>query len=162
LSVVVAGALVGVVQAGAPLAATGPTITSDQKTYTAGATVTLKGKNWKAGDAVQIVTTIVGKPFTHRDVAAVAADGTFTSTLTLPKDVVASFNVAAAGKSGFARTSFSTQSTAPSQSPGVGAQDPSPTGAAIASDQPDYLPGATVTLTGTHWAAFEAVHIHVD
>ena len=39
---------------------------------------------------------------------------------------------------------------------------PSPTGATIASDQPDYAPGATVTLTGAGWAAAESVHIFVN
>ena len=39
---------------------------------------------------------------------------------------------------------------------------PSVTGATIATDQPDYAPGATVTLTGTGWAAGEVVHITVD
>src|SRR5690242_18442079 len=35
-------------------------------------------------------------------------------------------------------------------------------GPAITSDQADYPPGATVTLTGTGWAAGEAVHIFVN
>lgn len=39
---------------------------------------------------------------------------------------------------------------------------PSPTGATIASDSPDYLPGALVTLTGTGWQVGEAVHITVN
>src|SRR6185369_1293346 len=39
---------------------------------------------------------------------------------------------------------------------------PSPTGATIASDLADYPPGATVTLTGTGWAAAEDVHIVVN
>ncbi len=33
---------------------------------------------------------------------------------------------------------------------------------AIASDQADYAPGSTVTLTGTNWASGEAVHIYVN
>jgi hypothetical protein len=32
----------------------------------------------------------------------------------------------------------------------------------IASNQPDYAPGATVTLTGTNWSSGEAVHIVVN
>src|SRR5262249_3181693 len=39
---------------------------------------------------------------------------------------------------------------------------PSPSGATIASDLADYPPGATVTLTGTGWAADESVHIFVN
>ncbi|HEX9388206.1 MAG TPA: hypothetical protein VF918_17905, partial [Anaerolineales bacterium] len=39
---------------------------------------------------------------------------------------------------------------------------PSPTGATIASDLPDYNPGATVTLTGAGWAAGESVDITVN
>src|SRR5262245_62990995 len=39
---------------------------------------------------------------------------------------------------------------------------PSPSGATIASDLADYPPGATVTLTGTGWAANESVHIFVN
>ena len=39
---------------------------------------------------------------------------------------------------------------------------PSPTGATIASDLPDYAPGATVTLTGAGWAAGESVHVFVN
>ncbi len=35
-------------------------------------------------------------------------------------------------------------------------------GATIASDQADYMPGATVTLTGAGWASGEAVHIFVN
>ncbi|MEA2632540.1 MAG: hypothetical protein QOE66_2759, partial [Chloroflexota bacterium] len=38
----------------------------------------------------------------------------------------------------------------------------SPTGAAISSDQADYAPGATVTLTGTGWASGESVSILVN
>src|SRR6185437_9919978 len=34
-------------------------------------------------------------------------------------------------------------------------------GPTIESDQPDYNPGATVTLTGHNWAAAEPVHITV-
>jgi len=40
--------------------------------------------------------------------------------------------------------------------------EPSPTGATIASDKADYAPGETVTLTGTGWAAGEAVRIVVN
>ena len=40
--------------------------------------------------------------------------------------------------------------------------DPSPTGATITSDLPDYAPGATVTLSGAGWAAGESVHIFVN
>ena len=39
---------------------------------------------------------------------------------------------------------------------------PSPTGATITSDLPDYNPGATVTLTGAGWAAGESVDITVN
>src|ERR1044072_2545138 len=39
---------------------------------------------------------------------------------------------------------------------------PSPTGATIASDQADYSPGATVTLTGAGWGVGETVHVTVD
>src|SRR6266702_4125085 len=38
----------------------------------------------------------------------------------------------------------------------------SPSGATITSDQADYQPGATVTLTGAGWAANEDVHIFVN
>jgi len=38
----------------------------------------------------------------------------------------------------------------------------SSSGATIASDQADYMPGATVTLTGAGWASGEAVHIYVN
>jgi hypothetical protein len=38
----------------------------------------------------------------------------------------------------------------------------SPSGATITSDQADYAPGATVTLTGAGWASDEAVHINVN
>ena len=38
----------------------------------------------------------------------------------------------------------------------------SPTNATIASEQPDYRPGATVTLTGAGWTAGEVVHIFVN
>src|SRR5262245_54969313 len=34
--------------------------------------------------------------------------------------------------------------------------------ATITSDQPDYAPGATVTLTGANWASGETVHIVVN
>src|SRR5215213_2707206 len=32
----------------------------------------------------------------------------------------------------------------------------------ISSDQADYVPGARVTLTGTHWQPGESVHIRVN
>src|SRR5207244_46029 len=32
----------------------------------------------------------------------------------------------------------------------------------IVSDQPDYAPGGTVTLTGSGWSPGEAVHVFVD
>jgi hypothetical protein len=40
--------------------------------------------------------------------------------------------------------------------------DSSTTGATITSDQADYSPGATVTLTGAGWASGEVVHIYVN
>lgn len=39
---------------------------------------------------------------------------------------------------------------------------PSPSGATIASDQSDYSPGATVTLSGAGWVSGEQVHINVN
>ena len=48
------------------------------------------------------------------------------------------------------------------QAPIAATADPSATGATITSDQPDYPPGATVTLTGAGWLANESVRIVVN
>jgi hypothetical protein len=40
--------------------------------------------------------------------------------------------------------------------------DPSPTGATIVTDLPDYPPGSTVLMTGTGWAPDEGVHVVVN
>ena len=40
--------------------------------------------------------------------------------------------------------------------------DPSPTGATIVTDLPDYPPGALVLMTGTGWAPDEGVHVVVS
>jgi len=54
-------------------------------------------------------------------------------------------------------TSTNTSSTTTDTSPSA------PAGPRIiASDQADYAPGSTVTLTGTNWAAGEAVHLFVN
>src|SRR5262245_24007183 len=52
-------------------------------------------------------------------------------------------------------TTTTTESTEPTAAPTTGP----PT---IVSDQPDYAPGSTVTLTGTQWVADEAVHLFVN
>src|SRR6266568_3061623 len=45
---------------------------------------------------------------------------------------------------------------------GIARADSSASGPTIASDQADYSPGSTVTLTGAGWAPNEAVHINVN
>jgi hypothetical protein len=46
---------------------------------------------------------------------------------------------------------------------GAGATDATPVAApTIASDQADYAPGSTVTLTGANWLPGELVHVYVN
>src|SRR5262249_52007344 len=49
-----------------------------------------------------------------------------------------------------------------STSPGTTPTTPQTWTPTITSDQADYAPGATVTLTGAGWAPFDSVHIFVN
>jgi hypothetical protein len=55
-----------------------------------------------------------------------------------------------------------TDSPSPSDTPSPTPSETPSSSPTIASDQADYVPGATVTLAGTGWAADEAVHIFVN
>ena len=87
-----------------------PTITTDQADYPPGATVTLTGTNWYAGEAVHIfVNDDEGQTWNHSSDPDPVADegGVFTYQFSLPGWFVANYTVIATGPlSGTATTTF--------------------------------------------------------
>src|SRR6266550_566597 len=86
----------------------GPAIWTDQADYPPGATVTLTGAGWAAGEAVHIeVNDTIGKTWKHT--ADVAADdvGGFTDVFNLSSNFVSDYDATATGAmSGTATTTF--------------------------------------------------------
>jgi len=91
-------------------AASGATIASDQPDYGPGATVTLTGSGWQAGESVRIVVNDDGlqDQVWQRDVTVTAdAEGTIGDVFELPAWFVANYTVTATGESsGVATTTF--------------------------------------------------------
>ena len=90
-----------------------PTIASDLPDYAPGSTVTLRGTNWAAGEAVHIfVNDSVGQTWSYNADIAADAGGGFTHQFQLPASFVAVYSVTATGVvSGIATTSFTDAST---------------------------------------------------
>ena len=145
--------MVAIGVAGASLAAGGPpSIASDNEQYTAGQTVQLTGQNWQAGEAVHVVVDDAGgDPWTHAADLTAAADGTVADSFPLPETVTGAFTVTATAPSGSATTTFT-----------VSAPPPPLAAPTISSDKGNYLPGATVQLTGANWTPGSTVHVVVD
>ena len=145
--------MVAIGVAGASLAAGGPpSIASDNEQYTAGQTVQLTGQNWQAGEAVHVVVDDAGgDPWTHAADLTAAADGTVADSFPLPESVTGAFTVTATAPSGSATTTFT-----------VSAPPPPLAAPTISSDKGNYLPGATVQLTGANWTPGSTVHVVVD
>ena len=80
------------------------------------------------------------------------ADGAVADSFTLPSSFAAGFTVNAteATTGASATVTFSSAFATPAGPP------------TLVSDQPDYSPGNTVTLTGTNWRPGELVHISVN
>ena len=129
-----------------------PTLASDQATYAPGDTVSLSGAGWLPGAPVHVhVADGSGHDWSFDDDVYASADGSMTESLVLPSDFASDF--VAVATSGFGGTATTTFSSSP------GAPSPTPT---IVSDQNDYAPGSTVTLTSSGWLPSEAVHLIVD
>ena len=90
-----------------------PTIASDLPDYAPGSTVTLRGTNWAAGEAVHLfVNDSVGQTWSYNADIAADAGGSFTHQFQLPASFVAVYSVTATGAvSGAATTSFTDAST---------------------------------------------------
>ena len=96
-----------------------PTITSDQPDYAPGATVTLMGTNWAAGEAVHLfVNDDKAKTWSYIADITADADGRFMNQFQLPASFVAVYTVTARGPtSGIATTSFTDASLSVAASP---------------------------------------------
>ncbi|HET7170254.1 MAG TPA: YDG domain-containing protein, partial [Gaiellales bacterium] len=88
--------------------ATTPWIQSDEADYPPGATVTLDGGNWSAGESVHIVVDDTNGHTWHFTVDVAAdPDGVIESTFTLPDAFISNYDVTATGPvSGTATTTF--------------------------------------------------------
>ena len=128
-----------VLPAGAALAApspTGATITSDQADYSPGATVTLTGAGWAAGEPVAIVVDdAIGQTWRYTNTDTASETGSFTDVFQLPSYFISNYNVTATGpQSGTATTTFTDLS--------IGTYDQ------CANDQGDGYPNGD---TGCRW-----------
>ena len=96
-----------------------PTITSEQPDYAPGATVTLMGTNWAAGEAVHLfVNDDKAKTWSYNADITADADGRFMNQFQLPASFVAVYTVTARGPtSGIATTSFTDASLSVAASP---------------------------------------------
>jgi hypothetical protein len=90
-----------------------PSITSDLADYPPGATVTLTGAAWGAGEAVHIfVNDDVGQTWQYNADVTADASGGFTTRFSLPNYFVANYGVTATGSSGAAATTTFTDAIA--------------------------------------------------
>jgi Bacterial Ig-like domain (group 3) len=89
-------------------ASTGPSITTDLADYPPGATVTLSGDGWQAGESVALfVNDSAGQTWNWSDSVTADDSGTFTDSLQLPNWFVATYTATATGTvSGTATTTF--------------------------------------------------------
>jgi hypothetical protein len=147
LALCAVGAYTGVARADGPA----PTLASDRATYAPGDTVQLTSSGWLPGAPVHIhVADAGGHGWSFDDDVTASADGSTSSSVALPSGFDSDFvAVATSGLGGSATATFSS-SSAPASTP------------AIVSDQNDYAPGSTVTLTGTDWLPNESVHLFVN
>src|SRR6266702_3550721 len=89
-------------------ASSGPVISTDLADYPPGATVTLSGDGWQAGEAVAVfVNDSAGQTWNWSDNVTADASGTFTDSFQLPNWFVATYTATATGAlSGTASTTF--------------------------------------------------------
>jgi hypothetical protein len=133
--------------------ASSPSVATDQASYLPGDTVNVTGAGWLPGETVHVHAAANSQPFSFDSDVLAGADGSIDASFALPSDYADTFAVAASSAlQGSVSTSFSDAFAA------AGTAAP-PT---IVSDQNDYAPGSTVTLTGGGWAAGESVHITVN
>src|SRR5438067_9757061 len=146
--------LFGLMPAAAPAddAPPAPTLASNSATYAPGDTVTLSGASWMPNENVHIhVADNAGKNWS-RDVDVTAAlDGSISDTFALPTSFAGGFGATATSALGATATTSFTNAFAAASAP--------PT---MISDQSDYSPGATVTLSGANWRPGEPVHLFVN
>jgi large repetitive protein len=85
-----------------------PTIQSDQADYPPGATVTLTGSNWQAGESVHInVNDTYGASWSRNVAVTADASGNISDSFNLPDYFVSDYDVTATGaQSGTVRTTF--------------------------------------------------------
>ncbi len=129
-----------------------PTVSTDKSTYLPGDTVSISGGNWIVGETVHLHVADEGGHGWSRDLdVLVGADGSISDSFALPSEFAAGFGVSATGALGqMATASFSDEFAAPGAPP------------TIVSDQADYAPGSTVSLSGANWHPGESVHIFVN
>ena len=140
------------VAAGVVSGADQPSLTSNQTEYAPGATVSLSGAGWQAGERVHIaVDDDSDDAWSHEAEVTAAADGSVSDEFELSEDVSGAFSATATATSGTAGASFTvTAPPIPSAPP------------TLDSDEEEYEAGATVTLTGSNWTAGDTVHLAVD
>jgi len=131
-----------------------PSVATDQASYHPGDTVHVTGAGWLPGESVHVHAAANSNPFAYDEDVVAGVDGSIAASFALPSAYADTFAVAASNTlQGSVSTSFSDVFAAAS-SPA-----PPPT---IVSDQSDYSPGATVTLTGAGWQPSESVHVFVN
>jgi hypothetical protein len=147
LALCAVGAYTGVARADGPV----PTLASDRATYAPGDAAQLTSTGWLPGAPVHVhVADSDGYGWSFDDDLTASADGSTSSSVALPSGFESDFvAVATSGLGGSATAAFSSSSV-PASTP------------TIVSDQNDYAPGSTVTLTGTDWLPNELVHLVVN
>jgi hypothetical protein len=100
----------------------------------------------------------------HLDAGIGTTDSSSTATDTAPPPSDSTATDTTASSSTSTDTTPTTTDTTPSTTTAPASTTPSPQvySPTIQSDQADYSPGSTVTLTGSGWAPSDAVHIFVN
>jgi hypothetical protein len=147
LALCAVGAYAGVARADGPA----PTLASDRATYAPGEAVQLSSSGWLPEAPVHVhVADAGGHGWSFDDDLTASADGSLGTSVVLPSGFASDFvAVATSGLGGSATATF-TSSSVPASTP------------TIVSDQNDYAPGSTVTLTGTNWLPNESVHLFAN
>ena len=102
------------VAAGVVSGADQPSLTSNQPEYAPGATVSLSGAGWQAGERVQIaVDDDSDDAWSHEAETTAAADGSVLDEFELSEDVSGAFSATATATSGTAEASFTVRPRSP-------------------------------------------------
>jgi hypothetical protein len=129
-------------------------VSTDKSTYAPGDTLSIMGSGFEPNENVSVVVMSDTAASPISDTVVADASGGVADQLTLPSEN-GDYTVSATGTASGATSSAAFQVFFS----GLSLGDSGPN---ISSDQADYPPGATVTLTGSGWGPQEAVHVTVE